>query len=112
MDGFAWIVSPAVTVYTTPPPFWRYARVTNEEYKLLHCVISFVNTIFIHIPFLLTYLSQISSIVGWRLDTLSCSALRLSWSIARLPDKLTDAKTAAVASLNTLASSVVLAGPR
>eukprot|EP01047_Picozoa_sp_COSAG01_P119781 COSAG01_NODE_48488_length_380_cov_19.206406_1_plen_84_part_10 len=79
MDGFAWIVSPAVAVYTTPPPFWRYARVTNEENKLLHCVISFVGTI-LNIPFLLTYLSQISSIVGWRLDTLSCSALRLSWS--------------------------------
>jgi hypothetical protein len=92
MDGLAWIVSSTVAVYTTPPPFWRYVRVTKEEYKLLRCVISFVGTI--HIPFLLTYLSQISSIVGWRLDTLSCSALRLSWSIARLPDKLTDAKAA------------------
>ena len=67
MDGLAWIVSFTVAVYTTPPLFWRYmyVRVTNEEYKLLHCVISFVGTILIHIPFLLTYLSQISSIVGW-----------------------------------------------
>ena len=74
MDGLAWIVSSTVAVYTTPPPFWRYVRATNEKYKLLHCVISFVGTI-LNIPFLL-YLfvpNQLNSGLATRHAFLQCA---------------------------------------